>query len=295
MDERYDIIRAVRDKRYKYIRNYEPWKTYYQYMNTPERGATMGELRKLHDRGELPPEAERYFAPSKAPEELYDLRSDPHEVKNLAGLPEHQETLKRMRQAHLDWVLETRDLGLIPEPEIIRREKALGSRYAILRQPGAEAIVRRVRDTASLTLAGPEALGKLIEALKDKDAAARYWAAIGIGNLTPRGGAIIERMSEMLRDDSASVRIAAARALARMGKADRALPVLVRELREGSQWVRLSAAIVLDEMDEAARPALAAMKEALVPRKKLFAGGKYTVRVINRAINELQGTDRAVR
>ena len=36
MDERYDIIRMVRGKRYKYIRNYEPLKTFYQYMNTPE-------------------------------------------------------------------------------------------------------------------------------------------------------------------------------------------------------------------------------------------------------------------
>ncbi|MEM7603069.1 MAG: sulfatase, partial [Verrucomicrobiota bacterium] len=31
MDERYDIIRAVRDKRYRYIRNFEPLKPYYQY------------------------------------------------------------------------------------------------------------------------------------------------------------------------------------------------------------------------------------------------------------------------
>ena len=37
MDERYDIIRMVRDKQFKYIRNYEPLKTYYQYMNTPEK------------------------------------------------------------------------------------------------------------------------------------------------------------------------------------------------------------------------------------------------------------------
>jgi len=38
MDERYDIIRMVRDERFKYIRNYEPLKTWYQYMNTPEKG-----------------------------------------------------------------------------------------------------------------------------------------------------------------------------------------------------------------------------------------------------------------
>ncbi len=295
MDERYDIIRAVRDQRYKYIRNYEPWKTYYQYMNTAEKGATMRELRTMHEQGKLPAPAERYFAPSKPTEELYDLEADPHELNNLADSAEHRDVLERMRQAHLDWVLETRDVGMIPEPEIIRRERRLGSRYAILRQPGAEGLVRRIRDTASLTLEGPEVLPKLVAALTDKDAAVRYWAVIGIGNLAPKDAGIAARMTAMLKDDSPSVRIAAARALARMGKPDPALPVLVAALREGSQWVRVNAAIVLDEMDEQARPVLGAMKDALVPRKELFANGKYTVRVINRALNELLGTTNVVR
>jgi uncharacterized sulfatase len=295
MDERYDIIRAVRDNRYKYIRNYEPWKTYYQYMNTAEKGATMRELRTLHQRGELPSEAERYFAAHKPVEELYDLKSDPDELKNLADSPAHQDVLERMRRAHLDWVLRTRDLGLIPEPEIVRRETALGNRYAILRQAGADALVRRVRDTASLTLAGPEAMARLVRALDDEDAAVRYWGTIGIGNLAPEDASAAGRMAEALQDTSASVRIAAARALARMGHPQRALPVLSRELHEGPQWVRLSAAVVLDEMDAQARPALDAMKRALRPRQDLFAGGKYTVRVINRALNELLGTSRTVR
>jgi len=295
MDERYDIIRAVRDKRYKYIRNYEPWKTYYQYMNTSEKGATMRELRTLHERSKLPPQAERYFTPRKPVEELYDLKSDPHELTNVADSPEHQDALKRMRQAHLDWVLRTRDLGLIPEPEIVRREKALVSRYAILRQPGADALVRRVRDTASLTLQGPKALPELIKAVEDPDAAVRYWAAIGIGNLAPKDPAVSGRMAKALQDKSASVHIAAARALARMGQPERALPVLTQALRDGPQWVRLNAAVVLDEIDEQARPALDAMKQALKPRERLFARGKYTVRVINRALNELLGTSRTVR
>ncbi len=295
MDERYDIIRAVRDKRYKYIRNYEPWKTYYQYMNTAEKGATMRELRTMHEQGKLPPAAERYFAPSKPMEELYDLRSDPHELKNLADSPEHRDVLMRMRRAHLDWVLETRDLGLIPEPEIVCREGGFGNRYDILRQPGSEALVRRVRDTASLTLEGAAALPKLILALDDTDAAVRYWGAIGIGNLAPKDAEVAARMAAMLKDASPSVRIAAARGLACMRKPKPALPILVKELREGGQWVRLNAAIALDEMDEQARPVLDAMKKALVPRKELFANGKYTVRVINRAINELLGTSNVVR
>ena len=102
-------------------------------------------------------------------------------------------------------------------------------------------------------------------------------------------------MLKALGDDSGSVRVAAARALARMGHAGRGLPLLVRELREGPQWVRLGAAVVLGEMDADARPALDAMTEALEPRVELFSQGKYTVRVINRAINELLGTNRTVK
>jgi len=65
MDERYDIIRSVRDKRYRYIRNYEPLKTYYQYMNTPEKGATMKEIRRVHAEENLPPAAKLFMAERK--------------------------------------------------------------------------------------------------------------------------------------------------------------------------------------------------------------------------------------
>jgi uncharacterized sulfatase len=72
MDERFDIIRAVCDGRFKYIRNYEPYKTYYQYMNTPEKGRLMREIRRVAAAGELPPAANLFMAPSKPVEELYD-------------------------------------------------------------------------------------------------------------------------------------------------------------------------------------------------------------------------------
>jgi uncharacterized sulfatase len=93
MDERYDIIRSVRDKKYRYIRNYEPHKAYYQYMNTPEKGATMRELRRVHSLGKLPPEAKLFMQDSKPAEELYDLETDPHEVNNLVSNPKYSDVL----------------------------------------------------------------------------------------------------------------------------------------------------------------------------------------------------------
>ena len=101
-------------------------------------------------------------------------------------------------------------------------------------------------------------------------------------------------MRAALKDESAVVRIAAARALCRLDMPKAALTVLARELDRGEQWERLHAAIVLDQIDEMARPVIAEMHAQLKPREKLYAKGKYTVRVLNRALNQLEGTVRKV-
>ncbi|MEK7408903.1 MAG: sulfatase-like hydrolase/transferase [Acidobacteriota bacterium] len=279
MDERYDTVRSVRDKRYRYIRNYVSFKPYYQHMNTPEGGPTMRELRRLHALGKLTPAAAQFMADRKPIEELYDLESDPHEVRNLAASAEHREALERLRAAHLKWMLDTRDLGLVPEPEIAEREEKYGSRYEILRQPGAEKLIPRLRAVVEMGERGD--LPGLLGALKANDAGVRYWAATGLGNLGSGAGTAVEPLRAALKDGSASVRIAAARALRRDGEA---LAVLVREVKSEREWVRLSAAIVLDEMGEQARPARQALEEVLADTRDQH---RYAVRVANHALKRL--------
>ena len=53
MDERVDMIRSVRDKQFKYIRNYEWWKPYAQNINYMNDMPTMQELRRLSAEGKL--------------------------------------------------------------------------------------------------------------------------------------------------------------------------------------------------------------------------------------------------
>ena len=294
MDERYDIIRMARDKRFKYIRNYEPLKTYYQYMNTPEKGKTMADLRRLHEEGKLPPAAEYYFSSSKPVEELYDTWNDPHEINNIAEDPKHTKTLKKLRQSHLNWVKSTRDTGLIAEPILVEREKKIGHRYGVLRQISDATFNNRLADIAVKASDGPKSLPALMTGLKDPDAAIRYWGAVGVGNIGPAAKKAESAIRMALYDESSVVRTAAARALCRLGQPKDALPVLVKELNVGEQWERLHAAIVLDEIDEMASPVVASMHKALEPREDLYANGKYVVRVINRALNQLEGTDRKV-
>jgi len=290
MDERYDIIRSVRDKRYRYIRNYEPLKTFYQYMNTPEKGATMKEIRRVHAEGKLPPAAKLFMAERKSVEELYDLESDPHEINNLAGKAKYRPLLEKMRKVHLQWVQDTRDLGLIPEPEIMDREAKYGNRYAILRQPGDEELNKRLGATAAMASEGKDALGKLTEAMKDSDAAVRYWGATGIGNIGADAISAESLMERALDDESVSVRVAAARALCKMDKPQKALPVLIETLDCKHEWGRLQAAIVLDYIGEAAKPAEDALKKCMTRQPN-----KYITRVANRALNDLNGTNNTVR
>ena len=290
MDERYDIIRSVRDHRFRYIRNYEPLKPYYQYMNTPEKGATMRELRRLHAAGQLPEAAEAFMAESKPVEELYDLQSDPHEIHNLAADPGYAERLFRMREVHARWVRETRDIGLIPEPEIERREVAAGSRYAILAESGDTDLPARLGRVAALASAGLDAVPQLLAAADDPDAAVRFWAATGLGNIgLPAKQAGLTAATRLLADDSSVVRVAAARALIRMEEPEAAVPLLIDELASDEQWTRLHAAIALDEASDVARPAEAALERALTDQPN-----KYIVRVANKALNDLRGTANTV-
>lgn len=295
MDERYDIIRMVRDKRFRYIRNYEPLKTFFQYMNTPEKGATMAELRRLHDAGQLTPTAEHLFSPRKPVEELYDCDADPHEINNLVDDPQYADILQRLRAAHRQWVQDTKDLGLIPEPIIAERREQAGSEYFILRQQDGDAYNEQLGAIAAAASEGIDALPQLVQALRSDDSAIRYWGATGLGNIgEPAKSSGAAEVGKLLQDESSAVRTAAARALCRMGTPDDALPVLIAELTNGAQWERLHAANVLDEIDDQARPVLEEMKVGLEYQPGFNSKGKYRVRVINRALNELQGTSNRV-
>ena len=62
----------------------------------------------------------QFWAEKKPLEELYDTQNDPHEINNLASDPAHFEKLAELRQAHINFVEEHGDLGMIPETDLIR-------------------------------------------------------------------------------------------------------------------------------------------------------------------------------
>jgi len=115
-DETVDRIRCVRDKRFKYIRNFMPDRPYTQPNAYKERSyPALAVMKELYAAGRLNEAQAAFFRPARPVEELYDLSTDPDEVNNLAAAPEHGERLKAMRAMLDQWIVDTKDQGEIPE------------------------------------------------------------------------------------------------------------------------------------------------------------------------------------
>lgn len=119
LDAQYDTIRAVRDSRYKYLRNYNIDRSYYLELPYREQMAIMQELLRLRDAGQLNEAQAQWFRAQKPPEELFDTENDPHELNNLAMDPSFQGKLAEL-SAEMDvWLDDIDDKGLIPEMDLI--------------------------------------------------------------------------------------------------------------------------------------------------------------------------------
>lgn len=198
--------------------------------------------------------------PSKPAEELYDMQRDPWEMHNLADSPEYQQTLERLRGELRRWMLDIRDTGFLPEPELVRRS-AGESPYDMARRPDAYPL-ERIIDTAELTGKGPGELPKLEQALSDPDPAVRYWGAVGLNALGFGAAPAAGSLRNALRDESAVVRIAAAETLTRLGYEREALPVLIAAVEDPDGYTALHAAASLVYLGRKARPAVPALEKA---------------------------------
>ena len=118
-DESVDMIRAVRSKKFKYFKNFNPEKPYYLPLAFRERLPSMQELLRMRDAGELDEYQALWFRKSKPEEELFDIENDPHELNNIANNPQYAEVLTAMREECISWMNVIDDKGLIEEKELI--------------------------------------------------------------------------------------------------------------------------------------------------------------------------------
>lgn len=280
MDERYDLVRAVRDKRFKYIRNYMPHRIYAQYLEYLWKMPAMQSWQRLHDEGGLIG-PQRYFFEDKPVEELYDAQADPHEVSNLAGDTGYQDVLLQMRRVEREWITNIRDTGFLAEGEMVARSGG-GPPYEMAHD-------RQRYDMASILMAADIAnsrdlknLKQLVELLSDEDSSLRFWGAVGCIALGQEATGAREALQACLEDHSPDVGIAAAEALCLLGDTEKALQILGELLDHENEYIRLHAANALDHVGETAHPLIDLLKE------KLEDESTYVRRVMTKAIADLE-------
>ncbi len=114
-------MRGVRDRGWKYVRNLNPDGEYHSHVDLGPNPKADG--RDYWDswaaKAKTDPAAAAVVrAYHKRPaEELYDLRADPDEVKNLAADPAHAATLARLRSDLDAWMKANGDEGMATERE----------------------------------------------------------------------------------------------------------------------------------------------------------------------------------
>lgn len=286
MDERYDIQRGVRSKRFKYLRYYEPNKPFIQYMNTPEGGSLMTAIRKAEKTGVLSKEGQQMVATKKPTESLFDLSKDPQELNDIANDPSKKRELIKLRAVHDQWMKEVMDVGLIPEA-IIRGWENKNN------QP----IYNWIRSQENfydklLLMSSTVDEDILFEGLNHKNEAVRYWAGQGFYNFDKKIRSVtIQRLEKKLSDPVINVGISSARALLKHKQYSEKLEqVLAQGLKDQNEWTRLQTALVLDDFK---KPLEAMEKEAKALIKNDY--NKYVARVLNRALNKRYGTSNKVR
>ena len=132
LDEFPDRVRAVRSSDFKYIRNWHPDDPAGVDLAFRRVIPFMKQWRELYLQGDLDEVQSRFFQP-RAAEELYDLRSDPWETRNLIDQEAVEGTRDRLRAALDDWLVSQQDLGALPESEL--RERFQPGGVAPITQP----------------------------------------------------------------------------------------------------------------------------------------------------------------
>lgn len=120
-DSEYDRVRSVHDGRFQYLRNYMPEKPYYQNIRYRLQQAGMQSILKLKEEGKLNEIQMQWFRSSKPKEELYDCETDPHQLHNLAELPQYQNKLNALRKVYNAWIEKVGDMAVEPEMDMVHR------------------------------------------------------------------------------------------------------------------------------------------------------------------------------
>jgi len=246
MDERFDNVRAVRDKKFRYIRNYMPHRISMQHVDYLYLQLSARAWQEAFQEGQTNDVQSSPFLP-KPVEELYDTENDYWEVNNLADDPAYADVLDKMSGTLDAWRMEVRDGGVIPETEYntLAGDRSL---YEYLRSdecPFEELIA--ASDLA--VMGGAEDLETFLGYLSHENSAMRYWGATGLLLLKEEARPAMEALIEASRDEAGAVATIAAETLYQLGEVEKATGAYAQILEDRENYELIDRYFALGSID----------------------------------------------
>lgn len=233
--ERFDVSRAVTDGDYYFIRNFYPHKPRgrdFRYGLQMQKNWRAWEAWYDGNPEAAGPIYSQFYKP-KATVELFDMAADPDQVHNIASDPALEDKLAALDADLDDWMIRTRDLGLVPESMLFDLTGE-GSKYATLYEYGqskdypVEKILMAAK-SASSWRAQDQSL--YLDYMKDEEPAVRYWGAYALFLNRINNAQAQKALKAMIQKDAfAANRIMAAQALAWCGDSAAAYTAIMKEI-----------------------------------------------------------------
>jgi arylsulfatase A-like enzyme len=281
-DERLDHVRAVRDHRFAYHKNYMPYAPAGQHLAYLWKAKAAPAWEQHHREGKTNEITGQFFRP-RASEELFDNEMDFDNVHNLIDNPKHQQKIAELKAELRRRQLELRDSGLLPEKMRERRAAANGvTIYEMVRDDQLYPLATYL-DAADVALSrDAEQLSQLTEWLSDQDEGLRWWGVVGLQLLGDEAAPAKAELQEALTDEAHEVRMMAAWTLVNLGESQNALATLEDLLFNGTHN-EIMLHNLLDWMGEPALPLVKKFVERDGERQ-----GRYGIGILGR-IAEVQG------
>jgi N-sulfoglucosamine sulfohydrolase len=263
-EQNYIPSRGITDGKYKLIWNYNT-----AYLSAGRNSFQWGmpgqrdweeKYRSGHYKSGYP----SYFFEPMVAFELYDLRKDADETKNLAYDKKYARILAKYKLRLQKTIRETGDLGFFPESmrdTVNIYEKLLSHNYDM------EPLISAAEFSS---VAQPDDVPQLTQLLNSPDPAIRYWAATGLFKLSRLGKlnsippVVTERLNDKTENDD--VRLMCAGALIYSENPNNALEVALEMFRNKKPWAHA----FFQNIDDKAKPVMPQLLEIYNKGRKTF-------------------------
>lgn len=245
MDERCDNVRAIRNKRFLYIRNYMPFVPWGQHLTYLWKMEATRAWQAWHQAGRTHAVTGRWFG-TKPMEELYDTSKDPDNVVNLIDQPEYKEVVEELRGELRNWQLKVHDSGLLPEAERMKRAADYQTTVYEMVRNREQYDLAAYLDASDLALHQDSGnLAALLKLLDHQDSGIRYWGIVGCTLIADEARPAQARIRQALSDESHVVRAMAAYTLYQQGDTESA-QACFKDLLKNDSYATLLVLNIID-------------------------------------------------